>query len=233
MRIHPYFAPAIAVVAIGCADGTPAYVGEEVTLEASTPPAAVTAPVVPQRNEGVGSEGWMSSTCTTMMSADQLWGALQTGYYDLYVLQGLDILGEQEFQERTGTGVLESRALRISLDDAKRVVNISGSNAEDGFLFLEDSRVFRSDDGSVFREHPCDRAESVEHDGSLSSRVLAGNSRSIVLLVQSTSQLGSVIRDVAVVVGDTIRLAEGQEVSLVAIEEAAASIRVARSASQE
>lgn len=173
-------------------------------------------------------DGWMSSTCSPLLSSEELWQMLDSGSHDLYVLNGLKVVGDQEVIERTGTGILESRALHVSIANAELAVDITDTDSEHALLFLEESRVFRSDAGSVFREQPCAAAPSVDAAGSLSSRVLAGSDRTVLLLVQSTTELGPVVRQVATVVGNSVLLADQQELPLQAIVEAASAIRRAR-----
>lgn len=184
---------------------------------------AATPTVDEVETSDVPAEGWMSSDCSPILPAQDLWQMLGSGSYDLYVVSGLKIEGDEEVQERTGTGVLESRALHVSLSNADLVISVTKSAPDHALLFLEDSRVFYSDTGDVFRERACSAALSVDSEGSLSSRVLAGREHSVLLVVQSTQQLGAVVRQVAVVSGDSVRLAD-QELPLREIVEAASAI---------
>jgi len=178
-------------------------------------------------------DGWMSSTCSPPLTSDQLWQTIDSGTHDLYVLSGLEVVGDQEVQERSTMGLLESRALQVSLKGADLVVNITGTHPDHSLLFLEESRVFHSAGGGVFRARGCSTARSVEDGGSLSSRVMAGSGRTVLLLVQPTSQLGPVVRQVALVVGGSVRLADDEEVPLQLVVEAGASVRLARAQTEE
>jgi len=225
MTTYASFAlPLILLASVqGCSNDSPASrEGSALTADAAGQQANEADTAAPD------GEGWMSSTCTPLLSSQELWQLVDSGSYDLYVLNGLKIVGDQAIEERTETGVLESRALLVSLEGADLVVDITGTRPEHALLFLEHSRVFRSDEGGVFHERACTAARSVEDGGSLSSRVIAGSDRNVLLLVQATRQLGPVVRQVAVVVGQSVHLAGQEEVPLAAILEAASAARRTR-----
>jgi len=151
-----------------------------------------------------GSGHRMSSTCTDGSEVLHYGALLETGEYELVLGDSLALGEPFEVVERVFEGELRTMASEVTVHGARGVDGSTGTTPERATVFLDETRTYYRDDGTVFRSTSCGTEAQSPVD-----RVRVAAQGPHVLVVQHTRSLGTLVRAAARRSGDFVFVRDG------------------------